>query len=211
MPRKERSSERRKELVPVLARAFADLGYRRVSTAQLAERCGVQETILYRLWPSKKRMFIAALEYIYDLARQRWLAAAQTGDGTRAESAAERMLAYEAGHHGEFGHYRMVFAGLSELDDPDIRAALRKMYLQFVAFIAEAIGDAAKRPSGGRRASKGRTAGRRAASLSAEQRAWTLVGLGTVLDIASELKLLSAEARSALLHDVGRLLLEIEE
>ena len=49
MPRPDRSPDRRRELAPVLARAFAELGYRRATTAELAERCGVQEKALYRL------------------------------------------------------------------------------------------------------------------------------------------------------------------
>ena len=41
------------------------------------------------------------------------------------------MLTYESEHHGEFGQYRIVFAGLNEVDDPEIRAALREMYKRY--------------------------------------------------------------------------------
>ena len=41
-------------------------------TAELARRCAVQENILYRLWPNKKGMFIAAIEYVYDLSTEKW-------------------------------------------------------------------------------------------------------------------------------------------
>ena len=56
MPRVSRLAEKRRELLPIVARAFADLGYRRTTTAALAGSCGVQENILYRLWPDKKAM-----------------------------------------------------------------------------------------------------------------------------------------------------------
>lgn len=38
MPRPSRREEQRKELLPILARAFADLGFRRATTAELARR-----------------------------------------------------------------------------------------------------------------------------------------------------------------------------
>ena len=64
MPRPNRTAERRRELIPVIARAFTELGYRRSTTAELARRCEVQENILYRLWPDKRAMFIAAIEHM---------------------------------------------------------------------------------------------------------------------------------------------------
>ena len=46
MPRPNQTLEKRRELLPVIARAFAELGYRRATTAELARRCGVRENIL---------------------------------------------------------------------------------------------------------------------------------------------------------------------
>ena len=79
----------------------------------LARRCGVQETILYRLWPDKKAMFIAAIEWVYDLSTRTW--EDLLAGGAAKKSAAERLLDYEATHHGEFGLYRIVFAGVWRL------------------------------------------------------------------------------------------------
>ena len=72
MARINRSQERRETLLPRLARAFAELGYRRTTTAELARRCRTRETTLYRLWPDKKAMFIAAIRYVYDLFESTW-------------------------------------------------------------------------------------------------------------------------------------------
>ena len=57
MARPNLSDARRRELIGTVATTFAELGYRRTTTANLAERCGVQEAILYRLWPDKRAMF----------------------------------------------------------------------------------------------------------------------------------------------------------
>jgi AcrR family transcriptional regulator len=192
MPRPSLIAEKREELLPIVARAFADLGYRRTTTAELAERCGVQENILYRLWPDKKGMFMAAIAYVYDLSAEIWN---QLLDKQNAQTGAERLLDYEARHHGEFGHYRIVFAGLSETDDPDIRTGLAAMYERYQQFVRKQV--AAHRHQRGTRS-----------PVDPALTAWALVGLGTVADIARELGLLNDRTRQRLLAQIGKLLLE---
>ena len=133
MARPNLSAQRRVELAPVLAKTFAELGYRRTTTAELAARCGVGENVLYRLWADKRAMFVAALEYVYELSESTWAELLESSNG--AATAAERILDYEAKHHGELGLYRIVFAGLSETEDPEIAAALRRLYGRFHAFV----------------------------------------------------------------------------
>jgi AcrR family transcriptional regulator len=191
MPRPSLHNEKRRELTPVVAQAFAELGYRRTSTAELAERCGVQENILYRLWPDKKAMFIAAIEYVYELAAQTWQGVA---GGRDSGSVAEQLLAYESEHLGEFGHSRIVFAGLSELDDPDIRRALSQMYERYQKFVREQV--KVHRHKSGRRK-----------KTDEALTAWAMIGLGTVALIARELKLLGDRDRRRLLAEVGHELL----
>jgi AcrR family transcriptional regulator len=195
MARPNRSAERRRTLLPEIARAFAELGYRRATTAELARRCRVRENILYRLWPDKKAMFVACIDYMYDLSREVWR---ELRPGTPAgTSAAEHLLAYEADHHGELGFYRIVFAGLSEADDAEIRVHLRRMYRRFQGFVA-------------RRIREHRAAHRAPGAPGAESSAWAFIGLGTVAHVCREFGLLSAAARSRMIRDVGRVLLQGE-
>jgi AcrR family transcriptional regulator len=116
MGRPNLSAQRRGELIAAVAATFAELGYRRTTTAELAGRCGVQETILYRLWPDKRAMFTAAIAFVSEHSQAIWerALARRAGPG----SAAEAVLDHEADHLGEFGLYRILFAGLSETDDP---------------------------------------------------------------------------------------------
>lgn len=190
MPQVSKVSERRKELLPIIARVFVEMGYRRATTAAVAKRCGVQENILYRLWPDKKAMFIAAIEHVYDCCVADW--AALLGGGGRTP-AARRLLKYEAQHHGQFGLYRIIFAGLSESDDPQIRGALRDMYRRFQGFLKQHI----REHRDGERVDP-----------DAESTAWAMIGLGTVFNVCRELNVLSAEARHRMFIKVGSLLLE---
>ncbi len=191
MPRPNQSAQRRQELTPILAKTFAEYGFRRTTTAELARRCGVRENILYRLWSDKKAMFIAAIEYTYELSATTWGKLLAEGDG--ATSPAVRLLEYESTHQGEFGLYRIVFAGLSETDDPEIRDALAKMYRRYLRFIRRQIG--AHRAPG--------TADAPDATLTA----WAIIALGTVANIGRELGLLSGNKRRQLMTGIGRPLL----
>jgi AcrR family transcriptional regulator len=191
MPRPDRSNERRRRFTPIMAETFARLGYRRATTAALAGACGVQETVLYRLWPDKRAMFIAAIEHVYDLSVEKWdTLIAATGDG---RSPAERLLEYEATHHGEFGMYRIVFAGLNESDDPEIHAALCRMYSRYQSFIVRRLRE--HRGGGDHR-------------VDGDLSAWALIGLGTITSIARELGLLTPVSRRQLWETAGRHLLD---
>ncbi|MBL8724822.1 MAG: TetR/AcrR family transcriptional regulator [Planctomycetes bacterium] len=188
MPRANRSQNRRAELLPDIARAFAELGYRRTTTAALAARCATKEMVLYRLWPDKKSMFLAAIEHVYDVSVAAWERLLAAADG---RSAAERLLAYEATHHGEFGLYRLVFAGLSETDDVEIRAALARMYQRYHEFIVRRLVE--------HRGPRQRS--------TTDLVAWALIGMGTVSSIGRELDLLPPRQRQRLWATVGRRLL----
>ena len=192
MARPNRSTEKRLEFLPHIARAFAELGYRRTTTAELARRCGVQETALYRLWPDKKAMFIAAIEFVYDVSATVWGKLLAESDGVA--SAAERLLRYESEHHGEFGYYRIVFAGLSELDDPEVRDALAKMYKRYHRFIEQQIGS-----HRGRKNANGLP--------SAALAAWGVIGLGTMASIGREIGLFGERQRQDVFERVGAALL----
>lgn len=193
-------------MLPIIAAAFAELGYRRATTAQLARRCGVRENVLYRAWPSKKAMFLAAIDYLWESSRQAWeelLAAAPAEDPA---TAARQVLAYESTHHGELGLHRVVFAGLSETDDEQIAAALRQMYQRFHQFIAERVA-AARHGSHAAGKRHGKTE-HDVSDQTAEAAlvAWALIGIGTLANIGRELKLISGQERAALYTRVGDLL-----
>jgi hypothetical protein len=137
-------------------------------------------------------MFLAALDQVFAETETLWehLAA----DRRRGESIAERLLAHEAQHHGEHRLYRIIFAGLSETDDPLVRKALAALYGRFQRLIQGHV-------------EQHRRGRKRASDLTPALAAWAIVGLGTVANIGRELELQTASERAKLLGTAGAQLL----
>ena len=191
MPRSSQIEQQRRDLLPIVARGFSDLGYRRATTAELARRCGVRENILYRLWEDKKAMYLDAIRYVYDFSIQTWTvqAAKRSGSFSLAD-----VLEYESEHLGEFGHYRILFSGLSETDDEEIRDALAKVYKDLHVFI--------KRQINAYREELGREG-----TLDASIAAWALIGLGTAANIGRETGSITPRSRRRLIREGGEMLI----
>jgi AcrR family transcriptional regulator len=187
MARPNLSQQRREELIPVLAQAFADLGYRRATTATLARRCGLRENQLYRLWPDKKAIFLASIDYLYEYTAAKWRELLACDDG---RTPSERILAWEGDHRGETGLHRITFAGLNEANDPEVREALRQMYQKFHTFIVTLV-----QTNQGNNLEGGYP--------DAALTAWAVIGLGMMANITGDLGLLSHDQRGRMVCEVG--------
>lgn len=191
MSRRSQSEEQSKKLLPIVCEVFSELGYRRTTTAELASRCDVRENILYRLWPDKKAMFLAAIDDIFRSRTEVWNEI--LADRPAPEQAIERIIEYESHHQGEHGFYRIVFTALTETDDDDIRVALVAMYKGFHKLVC-------------RQVEAGRGSGDLESRLPTEVAAWGLVGLATVSNIIRELKLLPPRQRERMFASVAKCL-----
>jgi len=192
MGRPSRIDDQRKTLLPVIARAFAELGYRRATTAEMADRCGVRENILYRLWDDKKSMFLAAIDFLHDKRMQIWTELAATA--RPPQTVAERLIEYEIRHLGEGAFHRIVFAALAETEDGDVQAALRRMYTDYQKFLTTPIAEFRRSNVVDSVPAEGDTA-------------WAVIGLVTILNILNELDVLSQRKRTETFSVVSRFLL----
>ena len=188
MGRPNKRAEMRSRLIPIVARAFAELGYGRATTAELARRCESQEAVLYRLWEDKPSMFAAAIDHVVDSSIGIWKAVAEEADGAPLEA----VLAFESEHLGENGLYRLLFTGVLERAEPRIGAAISRAYRAFHrALVALA-----------------RRHRRKGATLDHSAMAWGMMGLGTAITIGRELELLSPRQHKRLLRGVGEHLID---
>lgn len=191
MARRSQSEEQSKKLLPIVCEVFSELGYRRTTTAELAHRCDVRENILYRLWPDKKAMFLAAIDDIFRSRAEVW--SEILADHPAPEQAVERIIEYESHHQGDSGFYRVVFTALTEIDDDDIRVAVVGMYKRFHKLVC-------------RQFETGHGSGDLESGLPTEMAAWGLLGLATISNIIRELKLLPPRQRERMFATVAKCL-----
>ncbi len=128
------------------------------------------------------------IDHVYDVSTLAWEELMVADD---KRTPAERLLAFESKHHGETGLYRIVFAGLSEADDPQVKDALARMYSRYHEFIVRRLAE-----------HRGGTGGP-----EADAAAWALIGMGTMGSIGRELGLLTPERRRHLWESIGPVLL----
>ena len=138
-PKRTRLSadERRRAIVEVAREEFARWGLHGTSTDMIAERAGVSQPYLFRLFGRKKDLFIACVEAgfgrVLELFRQ-------AAEGVPRERALEAM--------GE--SYAVLLADRTELlaqlqayaacEDDEVRAAVRRGFRDLHGFIASATG-----------------------------------------------------------------------
>lgn len=185
---KNSKEAKKKSLLPLVASSFAELGYRRATTAELAGRCQVKEAILYRLWSGKKDMFLEALDYIAENLLRIWKD--QLSTAANDKTAIEVLLDYESKHFGEFNNYLIIFSGLNEADDPDIKESLQRMYFHIHSFLVEYITRY--------KIATGQDNGTDTATL-----AWAFMGIGTMVTITKHLGILTKPDREQLLRAIG--------
>jgi AcrR family transcriptional regulator len=135
------AAERREQLLDTAAVLFAERGYARTTTAQLARAAGITEPVLYRHFDSKRDLFIALIDRTGAEVIRGW-----ESQLAEAESPAQRISILLAGNpmtsdHGK-GIYRVVVQGLTEIDDREIRKAIKRHIGRLHAFLVKQLTEA---------------------------------------------------------------------
>ena len=192
MSRLSTRKNRINELLPRVAEVFGELGYRRATTASIAESCGVQETILYRLWDDKKAMFLAAIDHLFTWRISRIRSVLEKVPEN--ENPLDHLVDDVAGTLGDHGLQRIIYAALGELGDPEIRDGLRDMYRHNYDVIFNLLDNSpeAQCPP---------------PPASLEDAPWAIMGLVTMMDLTSELDLLGPRQRKQVFKRLARALL----
>ena len=140
------AAERKQQLLNKAAVLFARKGYTRTTTAQIARAAGITEPILYRHFRSKRALFIALIERTGDEVIRGWekqLAGADSASQRIRNLLGANPLTSNEGQ----GIYRVVVQGLTEIDDREIRKAIKEHMIRLHAFIVEQLKQAKKEKS----------------------------------------------------------------
>ena len=129
------AAERRAELIDTAVAMFGQRGYAGTTTSELAKAAGVTEPIIYRHFRSKKLLFIAVIERTGRETIEEWAEHLQS-----AKSPAIRLKRLVAANpmvsqRGR-GVYRVIVQAMTEIEDDDIKKALKHHVETLHAFVA---------------------------------------------------------------------------
>lgn len=133
------AAERRRKLVEAAIRVFTEGSYRGTTTAEIARAAGVSEPILYRHFASKRDLYLAALEHVWEKARSSWERAL-----TEAPDACAAVEEIGKGHvsvrSAKLQLAELWVQALSEAsEDPELRRHVRRHMREVHDFVADLI------------------------------------------------------------------------
>jgi AcrR family transcriptional regulator len=134
------ADERREEILAVALRHFAAGGYHGTSTEVIAKEAGISQPYLFRLFRTKRELFLAC----NDLACEKVLAAFRraAADAPAGEELHAMGRAYVEQLLPDRHAILMMMQGYAAVSDPDIQEHVRRRYTDVVSTVAE-LADAA--------------------------------------------------------------------
>jgi AcrR family transcriptional regulator len=133
---RESAEERREQILAAAIDEFAARGLRGASMEDVAGRVGVSQPYVYKLFGTKKGLFLAAMRPVCD----RVLAAFREAAEAEPEDALAAMgRAYDRSRFGREERL-MLLQGFAAADDLEVRDAVAESYAELWRFVQEASG-----------------------------------------------------------------------
>lgn len=165
-----KAAERRRQIMEIAQRLFAQHGYSQTTTAAIAAAAGVTEPILYRHFPSKRELFLQLLETISQqvIVELKALAGRSTDPRSQLETI---ILAYPQVSQRFSQPFAMIDRALASVagmktkldrDVPDVRPLLATHYQAYEHLMADIV-------------QRGQTLGQLRDDVDARTAAWYLI------------------------------------
>jgi AcrR family transcriptional regulator len=138
-PKKRQSADERREAVVEAARhAFARGGLEGTSTEEIARTAGISQPYLFRLFGTKKELYLAAVERSSVETYELFADAARGLTGTAALEAMGKAYTEMIQDRTKL---LLMLQGLSSCDDDEIREAVRAKWRDLVRFVEGVSGE----------------------------------------------------------------------
>ncbi|HEY7536345.1 MAG TPA: TetR/AcrR family transcriptional regulator [Gaiellaceae bacterium] len=132
------SEERREEILGAALEEFAARGLHGASTEDIARRAGISQPYVFRLFGTKKALFVAVVNRCF---RQTHELFARAAEGKRGGEALEAMgRAYVRRLEEDRTQLLAQMQAYTACDDPDIREVVRAGYGDLVAYVERVSG-----------------------------------------------------------------------
>ena len=119
------ADERRETILEAARDEFASTGYHGTSTETIADRAGISQPYLFRLFGTKKELFIASVRRCFRETLETFMRAAE---GKRGEEALKAMGESYTGLLDDRSRLMAQMQAYASCDDPEIRAVVREGY-----------------------------------------------------------------------------------
>jgi AcrR family transcriptional regulator len=135
------ADERRAEIVEAAVTAFASGGLAGTSTEEIARLAGVSQPYLFRLFGTKRDLFLAAVERAFDRIADTFTTAAATpAPGAEAQGISPVLLSIAHAYHRllrDPSLLRLQLHAFAACDDPVVRTYVRARYAGLVRLVAD--------------------------------------------------------------------------
>jgi AcrR family transcriptional regulator len=128
------ASERRDDVLDAAVLEFAERGLEGTSTENIARRAGISHPYLFRLFGTKKALFIATVNRCFREVLEMFQRAAEGQRGEEALHAMGKAYAAEL-LTGDRVRLRLQLQAYAACDDLDIQAVVRNGYGDLVAYV----------------------------------------------------------------------------
>ena len=132
-----KAGERREAVLAAAVTEFAARGLAGTSTEDVARRAGISQPYLFRLFPTKKALFLASVERIFERVAEAFEQAAEGLTGQEALASMGQAYGAFLGDRQLLMHQMQAYAAC---DDPEVRAVTRRGFGRLWSIVAEASG-----------------------------------------------------------------------
>jgi AcrR family transcriptional regulator len=142
------ADERRVEVIEAAVKAFASGGLAGTSTEEVARLAGVSQPYLFRLFGTKRELFLAAVGRAFDRIADAFTTAAATPALDADEVGVSPVLLSIARSYHQLlrdpSLLRMQLHSFAACDDPEVRTYVRARYAGLVRLVSELSGTPAE-------------------------------------------------------------------
>ncbi|MFE2425625.1 TetR/AcrR family transcriptional regulator [Streptomyces sp. NPDC059373] len=132
------ADERREAAIRAAVTEFGLTGYNGTSTAVIAKRIGVSQPYLFRLFPNKKSLFLAAAERCFQSIEQ---FLEQVTEGLEGEAALRKMcMSYTELISGNDTLRMQLQMYVASVDDDEIREFCRRGWMELWSYVVARTG-----------------------------------------------------------------------
>jgi AcrR family transcriptional regulator len=130
--------ERREEILDAALGVFADKGLHGASTEEIARRAGISQPYVFRLFGTKKELYIAGVSRCF---RQTLELMQRAAEGKRGEEALDAIgMAYGELLESDRTYLRAQMQAYAACEDPEICAAVRNGFGDLVTYVERVSG-----------------------------------------------------------------------